>query len=208
MTSTRCAPPALLPTSFAAFVLLAAPAAMAAQDRRAMPPTSCSSASGTVTCTPVDTAAFPGKGEDAVRSEIEMEQSTYCPGDTARVQIMLRNTSQFRVIFAFLPPQDLFKLIIKREGKSIAAITQPLGYATLTLAWVELKPHTPRAITTQRWLPLANWGFQLRQAGRYSVQVIPKMFSDYDQRQLFQDTTTIRSNAAWFTIKRCPLDSR
>ncbi len=173
-----------------------------------MPPTSCSSASGTVTCTPVDTGALSGKGEDAVRSEIQMEQSTYCSGDTARVHITLRNTSEVRVIFAFFPPQDLFKLIVKREGKSLAPITQALGYATLTLAWVELKPHTPRALTTQRWLPLTNWGFQLKQAGRYSVQVIPKMFSAYDQRQLIQDTTTIRSNVARFTIRRCPLDSR
>ena len=62
------------------------------------------------------------------------------PATLARVHITLRNTSEVRVIFAFFPPQDLFKLIIKREGKSIAPIAQPVGYAAPTLAWVELKP--------------------------------------------------------------------
>jgi hypothetical protein len=111
----------------------------------------------------------------------------------------LPNTSERPVGFSFLPPEDLFRLVVRRDGELILPRNPRRGRAWITLAWVTLKPHIPRSITAERWLPITDWGYALQEPGRYTIETIPVMM-DQSFRHLVQDTLTIRSNQATFTI--------
>ena len=76
----------------------------------------------------------------------------------------------------------------------------PEKYGGITLALIELRPNTPRAVTTETWLSLLKWGYRIREPGDYAVQAVPQM---YDQSlHLIQSTTEVRSNTARFVVRQ------
>jgi hypothetical protein len=150
-------------------------------------------------CGQEDVPAAVAPSGRGIWANLEVQQPNYLTGDTVRIHITLINRSDTTAWVSFAPPQDLLRLTITRDGQAIRPEVGPEGYAGITLAWIELRPNTPRAITTDTWLSLIKWGYRIREPGDYAIQAVPLM---YDERHPIQSTTEVRSNTARFVVRQ------
>ncbi len=147
-----------------------------------------------------DPAGPISSASQGIWADLEVQQPTYLSGDTVRIHIRLINRTDNDAAIEFAPPQYMFRLMVTRNGQPVRPETDVENTAGITLAVYELKPNTPREISSIFWLPLTMWGYRIREPGDYAIQAIPHMYSL--RGHLIQDTSEVRSNKARFTFRR------
>ena len=136
-----------------------------------------------------------GTGRD-IHAQIEIQRTTYALGDTACVRITLVNTSDRPVGYEAMGVSDMVHLVIKHNGRLLRPNSRPNGSATVVTAGFQ--PHAVRPLANGQWVPITFWGYKLDEAGGYTIEGIPQIWSGY--RESVSDTTTIRSNQIAFTL--------
>ncbi len=138
-----------------------------------------------------------GAGKD-IRARIEIQRSTYSLGDTACVRITLTNTVDRRVGYMVMGTADMIHLAIKRSGQLVHPNVEPAGSATMSAS--NFEPRASWPLANGIWVPITFWGYKLEEAGEYTIEGIPQIWSAY--RGQAADTTTVRSNQAAFTLSQ------
>jgi hypothetical protein len=133
-----------------------------------------------------------------VRAQIEIEKSTYSFGDTARVCISLINTSAHAVGYVPMGPSDMIHLVVKRDGKLVPQNTPEAGTPGIQMLRATLDPHEPWPLGKEQWLPITDFGYNLQEVGRYTIEGVPQVGNQ--TRRV--DTQSVRSNTVTFTITK------
>lgn len=137
------------------------------------------------------------QGRD-IHAQIEPDRTAYHVGDTARVRLALTNVSNRTIGFSPAPPWAQVLLVIRRNGASIQATTEPWGIAGSSISTSLAAHQTVTWIWDQKfeWIPLEAWGYHLQEPGTYTIQGIPQITGP----RIVEDLTTVRSNMATVTV--------
>jgi hypothetical protein len=144
--------------------------------------------------------------------EIQTERSAYSVGDSIFVGLALRNVADHEVDIPSATPTALAILRVRDEHGEPAKITLPIadGYGSgpgrslgvgkelRVLGSQKTSQGTATGRGSTTWINLAEWGYDIRAPGRYTITGFPLV--PMAQGAGFTFDTTTRSNQAKFTI--------
>ena len=145
--------------------------------------------------------AEPKRYARDVHLQIETDRTTYRVNDSIRVRVWLVNTSDHRIAFFSGGVQYDAELIVSgSDGRRVKPTMYKRPPASTSGAPAVLLPRQTAAWgwTSDKWMPLAYWGYQLREPGQYTIRGLPRL----TYPGLVPDHKTVRSNTVTITVTR------
>jgi hypothetical protein len=135
----------------------------------------------------------------AVHLHIDTDRARYRVGDSIRVRVSFFNTSNERILFFPQgPAQDAELIVWGEDGQAVKPTGQKAPPVSTSGMPQGLDPHkrVPWGWKNDEWMYLSNWGYQLREPGRYTIRGLPRL----GYPELEPDNRTVRSNTVTITI--------
>lgn len=143
---------------------------------------------------------LPRRSARDVHLKIETDQQAYTTGEPIALRLTLRNVSAAPVRFVSDPPVVQAHLrVYDAAGREVAPTSSHIAQDLPSRRPLILGPGDAVTLKWQgrEWLNLRDWGYDLREPGRYTIVGIPAVVGP----RLTPDYNTVRSNRATLTIE-------